>query len=153
MSTGYSRPPQANNSNVGSHRDLNSGSIRYVVLSKGETVVAGDDFEIFLRTAGRGRALWSGANGRDRSGAAILLTPRETLSITGHLRALRVMLPELAITASVGPLSEALIGLLCSRAWRSSDPIAETSLALARLLIHEEMAARDERDSTDPRPN
>ncbi len=123
------------------------------MLSKGETVVAGDDFEIFLRNAGRGRALWSGTNGRDRSGAAILLPPGETLSITGHLRALRVVLPGLVVTEYVGPLSEVLIGLLCSRAWRSSDEVAETSLALVRLLIHEELAARDEPGAAYPRLN
>ncbi|GFE66604.1 hypothetical protein [Litoreibacter roseus] len=153
MTFGTSKPPPVVSSSDGSRRDLSTGSICYVMLSKDDTVVAGDDFEIFLRNAGRGRARWSGTNGRDRSGAAILLPPGATLSISGHLRALRVVLPGLVVTEYVGPLAEALIGLLCSRAWRSSDEIAETSLALVRLLIHEEMASRAEHGGAHPRLN
>ncbi len=116
-----------------------AGTIRYVILAKDDSVETEADPEIFLRVAGRGRIAWRGHTGRDRSGAAILLPPRSGLTVSGHLRALRVAFPGLPVSVPVGPVSDVLVNLLCSRAWRAPLPIAEASLALARLLIAEEV--------------
>lgn len=140
----FSDKPRAKGSLDGlAHRVLATGSIRYVVLAKDDDVQADADPEVFLRVAGRGRIAWPGRSGRDRSGAALLLPPRAKLSITGHLRALRVLLPGLIVSRPTGPLSEVLVGLLCSRAWRSDVRIAEGALSLVRLLIEEELAGSD----------
>ena len=120
-------------------RELSGGTIRHVIHSAGDAIIAGDEPEIVLRIAGRGKVDWPGAPAKDRSGAAILLPPGQKIAVLGKLRALRITLPGLTAKTSVGPLSEVLINLLCPRAWHAPEPIAQACLTLIRLLVEEDL--------------
>ena len=124
-------------------RELSGGTIRHVMHDAGDAIIAGDAPEIVLRIAGRGKIDWPEAPDKDRSGAAILLPPGQTLTILGKLRALRVALPGLEATAPMGPLSDALISLLVPRAWHAPEPIAEAALTLVCLLVEEDLRQHD----------
>lgn len=123
-------------------RELRGGTIRHVIHESGDIITAQDAPEVVLRIAGRGRIVWPDAPEKDRSGAAILLPPEQSLEVQGKLRALRLALPGLVVRAQTGPLSEVLVCVLCPRAWRSAEPIAEVALSLIRLLIEEELCER-----------
>ncbi|RMB02008.1 hypothetical protein [Eilatimonas milleporae] len=123
-------------------RELSGGAIRHVIHDAGDTISASDAPEIVLRIAGRGKIGWPEAPTKDRSGAAIFVPPGQTLTILGKVRALRVALPGLEVTASMGPLSDALISLLIPRAWHAPEPIAQAAFTLVCLLVEEDLQQR-----------
>ena len=62
--------------------------------------------------------------------------------VNGKMRGLRASLPRLAATGPTCPMDDALISVLCPRAWHAPEPIAEAAFTLMRLLVEDELGKR-----------
>lgn len=123
-------------------RQLAAGSIRHVMLDDGDRVTVGSSPEVFVQIAGRGRLLWPGATNDDRNSSTLFVPPRAHLAVKGKVRALRVLLLDLRTMLVPGPVSEILVGLLCSRAWHGSAPVADAALNVVHRLLEDEARAK-----------